>query len=232
MRKMKIFSRACLIENEKLKVEKILVINVYMTTGNTNQIIQENKKKYKEIKEIMKQHKDKEILVMGDMNAHIGILGEKIDRNGENLIIFAEENNLEIGNITNTIGKITWRRIGGKERSAIDYILYNEKSSKKIKEIRIDENKEIDINTDHNMIEISYKTTKKLGNKNTKIKMTRKWKRQNANWKQYKVEIDKLGNIKGKDKEEIMEDMYKKMRRAGEKSIGYTRKIRSSNQKT
>ena len=93
---------ACFIKNEHLNVQGILLICVYMTTGRTDIVIQENKRKYKEIEKIIKKHKDKEILIMGDMNAHIGILGEKIDKNGESMLAFTEENDLEIGNLMKT----------------------------------------------------------------------------------------------------------------------------------
>ena len=202
-----------------------------MTTGKTKEIITENKRKYKEIKKIINIHKNKEILIMGDMNGHIGKLGEKIDKNGDSLINFAKENDLEIGNITKAAGKITWRRIGRKEKSAIDYILYDKKCGQKFKEIVIDENKEIDINTDHNMIVTKYKYTKqKVSKKEIKTKI--KWKRKNVNWDQFREKINDLGEITGMNKEEIMTNMYKKLRRAGEKSVGYTRGIRKENQKS
>ena len=166
---------ACLIENKYQKIQQFLLICCYMTTGKTDIVVQENKRKYKEIKKIVKEHRNKEILIMGDMNAHIGILGEKIDKNGEALISFAEENDLEIGNLTKTVGKITWRRPGGKEKSAIDYILFNKKCSEKIKEIIIDEGKEVDINSDHNLITVKYGNGIQENNK--KEKRTKiKWK--------------------------------------------------------
>ena len=89
---------------------------------------------------------------MGDMNAHIGILGEKINRNGELLLAFTEENDLEIGNITMAKGKVTWSRKGGKEKSAIDFIIMNDHMKSRMQEIIIDEEKEIDLKSDHNMI--------------------------------------------------------------------------------
>ena len=50
-----------------------------------------------------------------------------------------------------------------------------------------------------------------------------KWKRKNVDWKKFKEEINKLGNILGNTKEEILENIYKKMRHAGERSVGYTK---------
>ena len=42
--------------------------------------------------------------------------------------------------------------------SAIDYILANEKSTECISNVLIDENREIDIDTDHNMILLDFQT--------------------------------------------------------------------------
>ena len=88
------------VTNKKLKIKQYIIICVYMTTGNENEIMQENRRKYNIIKSVIKENREKSILIMGDMNAHIGILGEKIDKNGELLLAFTEENDLEIGNIT------------------------------------------------------------------------------------------------------------------------------------
>ena len=66
------------VTNKKLKIKQFIIICVYMTTGNKNEIIQENRRKYNIIKTVIKENKEKSILIMGDMNAHIGILGEKI----------------------------------------------------------------------------------------------------------------------------------------------------------
>ena len=48
-----------------------------MTTGNRNEIIQEDRRKYNIIKSITRENMGKGILIMGNMNGHIGILGEK-----------------------------------------------------------------------------------------------------------------------------------------------------------
>ena len=113
--------------HKKEKQEHIILIVCYITTGKTREIIEENKTKYKCIKRQLEKYKKEKILVMGDMNAHIGILGEKIDKNGQLLLDLVEDKELEIGNLTIAEGKITWERPGGKEKSAIDYILYNDR---------------------------------------------------------------------------------------------------------
>ena len=116
-----------IIENNIRKNTKIIIIICYMTAGNGIEANRENVEKYRIIRNRINKYKEEEIIVMGDMNAHIGILGEKIDRNGESLLQLAEDTSLEILNITTAIGKITWRRKNSNEISAIDYIMVNEK---------------------------------------------------------------------------------------------------------
>ena len=96
-----------------------------MSAGYGIEANTENVEKYKIIRNRINKYKEEEIIVMGDMNAHIGILGEKIDRNGELLLQLSEDMNLEILNITTAIGKITWKRKNSNEISAIDYMMVN-----------------------------------------------------------------------------------------------------------
>merc|ERR1712136_217408 len=91
------------------------------------------------------------VLIMGDMNAHTGILGEKVNINGKKLIEFAHDYSMEIMNHTIAQGKITWGERG--LQSAIDYVLVNEKGREIIKEMIIDEECcIIDANSDHNLL--------------------------------------------------------------------------------
>ena len=66
------------------------------------------------------------------MNAHIGLLGERIDKQGELLLQMADEKEMEIINITVEEGKITWIRPNNGEKSAIHYVLVNSKAKEKI----------------------------------------------------------------------------------------------------
>ena len=66
------------------------------------------------------------MLVMGDMNGHIGLLGEKENANGKLLREACEKMNLEILHETMAEGRITWQHKDMK--SAIDYVLANEKA--------------------------------------------------------------------------------------------------------
>ena len=216
------------VTNKKLKIKQFIIICVYMTTGNKNEIIQENRRKYNIIKTVIKENKEKSILIMGDMNAHIGILGEKINKNGELLLAFTEENYLEIGNITMAKGKVTWSRKGGKEKSAIDFIIMNDHMKSRMQEKIIDEEKEIDLKSDHNMI-ITKLKIKEQGNTRNIIQANKKWKRKNVDWIKYKEEIGKARSITGRSKEEKMNNIHKVLRWVGERSVGYTKGTRKNN---
>ena len=219
------------VTNKKLKIKQFIIICVHMTTGNTNEIIQENRRKYNVIKTVIKENKEKSILIMGDMNAHIGILGEKINKNGELLLAFTEENDLEIGNITMAKGKVTWGRKGGKEKSVIDFIIMNDHMKFRMQEIIIDEEKQIDLNSDHNMI-ITKLKIKEQGNTRNIIHTNKKWKRKNVDWTKYKEEIGKARSITGRSKEEKMNNIYTKYldgQGKGVLSVGYTKGTRKNN---
>ena len=140
---------------------------------------------------------------------------------------FTEECDLEIGNITKAKGKVTWKKKGGKEKSAIDYILINDKIRHRIREMIIDEDGVVDTKSDHNMI-----ITKYIVNENMKInkeqKLEKKWKRKNVDWNKYREEVDKARSIVGTTKEEILGNLYKVMRWAGERSVGYTKGVREN----
>ena len=89
------------------------------------------------------------------MNGHTGILGERINSNGQKLLDFADENSFEILNHTLSESKgVTW--FNDKYESAIDYILVNESARNRVVEMSIDEEGIFDINTDHNFMVIKY----------------------------------------------------------------------------
>ena len=47
------------VTKKKLKMKQFIIICVYMTTGNKNEIIQENTRKYNIIKTVIKENKEK-----------------------------------------------------------------------------------------------------------------------------------------------------------------------------
>ena len=100
------------------------------------------------IRELVQAFKNDKVVVAGDMNGHTGLLDESVNHNGKLLIDFAEEENMEILNHTIGQGRVTWK--GRLFESAIDYLLVNEKARERVKELIIDEDGLMDIDTDHN----------------------------------------------------------------------------------
>ena len=70
------------------------------------------------------------IIILGDMNAHIGILSERQNNNGDFLREACENMLFAILNETLAKGRVTWN--GREQTSAIDYGLANESARENI----------------------------------------------------------------------------------------------------
>ena len=88
--------------NERGKPDKLVVVVVYMTVEG-ERAVRENSRKYSLLKKIVREHARERVIIMGDMNAHIGILGEQVNRNGEMLNEFVNEMDLE--NLNETLAE-------------------------------------------------------------------------------------------------------------------------------
>ena len=66
-------------------------------------------KKYDVVQQFVNKCKDEQVVVLGDMNGHIGLLGEEENRNGKMLREASERMNLEILNETIARGRVTWQ---------------------------------------------------------------------------------------------------------------------------
>ena len=129
--------------------EKVVMVVVYMTVEG-ERAVRENKSKYDLIKKFVRENASERVIVMGDMNAHIGMLGERMNRNGEMLAEFASDTDLENLNETLAEGRVTWR---AREReSAIDCVLVNARMRELVTRMWVDEEGMIDIVSDHNML--------------------------------------------------------------------------------
>ncbi|XP_045120039.1 uncharacterized protein LOC123509656 isoform X1 [Portunus trituberculatus] len=101
------------------RVEKMVLVVVYMTVMG-ERAERENRRKYDILKRVVREHGGERVLVMGDMNAHVGILGERVNRNGEMLGDFVDEMELENLNVTFAEGRVTWS--AREQESAIDCV--------------------------------------------------------------------------------------------------------------
>ncbi|KAF2353786.1 Endonuclease/exonuclease/phosphatase [Trinorchestia longiramus] len=166
---------------EKVQANKCIILVVcYMTTmGPLAQ--EKNVKKYTILERVVQEFSRFPVIVMGVMNGHVGILGEKVNRNGHKLIDFCEENEFENLNVTIGNGLHTWEN---KEwKAAIDYMLVNHEARQHVREMYVDEN-EFDIDTDHRMLVLKYK----WGRKEVMQEMSsvkEKWCLEAANWEEF-----------------------------------------------
>ena len=116
----------------------------------------------KEIGKFLKSKENDKVMMVGDFNAHLGILGtQKVNDTGKKVLKMREEHNLNILNLDPRCkGVKTWSR--GDINSAIDFAICNENCYEHFIDMQIDEDKQVIEWSDHNLIEIKlrYKSTK------------------------------------------------------------------------
>ena len=137
---------------------KLIIIMVYMATGNTAESIERNRIIKNELEKILDENReDKGIILLGDFNGHIGTVGnQKENRNGRLVKQLAEFHNLTILNLHDKCeGEATWSR--NNLSSTIDFVLINEKMNNAFTGMNIDENQERCDLSDHNLIEVNFR---------------------------------------------------------------------------
>ena len=176
---------------------------------------------YFELEKSYSKWQDQNVMIIGDINAHIGndeqgIEGndEKINKSGEIIRSFIERRDLKIMNNDNICtGK--WTREdpnGGK--SILDLVISNNNLSNLITKMNIDEDhklkllrkkkkstKVIDVKSDHNTITIEISVQKE----NSKNKKSKLWNIKNEDaWMKYHKETSKMHmKVKWEDNENI-----------------------------
>ena len=121
---------------EQGKNERFVVVVVYMTVMG-ERAVRENNRKYSILKKFVREYSGEKVMIMGDMNAHLGMLGEQMNQNGEMLAEFIDEMNLENLNETLAEGRVTWN--ARDQMSAIDYVLVNGRMRENVARMWIDE---------------------------------------------------------------------------------------------
>ena len=212
--------------------ERLIVIVCYMTVNGTGAKA-ENEKKYGVIQRLVEKFKDERLIVMGDMNGHVGVLGENVNVNGQMLLDFAEAQDLEILNVTIAEGRVTWS--GRDSESAIDYMLVNEKARERVTKMWIDEKREIDVASDHNVMVIEFECMKE-GKIEEKKDEKNTWKMREADWDKFREAFERetgmtvqYENNLGVD--EMNERLGTRINRAAESSVGKTRKREKNKRK-
>ena len=217
--------------------ESVTVIVCYMTVEGVEARM-ENERKYRIIERLVQEHKNERVIVMGDMNGHIGILGEEVNRNGQLLLDFAEVNELEILNATVAEGKVTWS--DRQSESVIDYMVVNDRARECVKNMWVDEERVVDVASDHNILILEYECEKQRVNENVEKK--RRWKIREADWDRFREvigDIEWKTGLSGPQAErgvdECNKDLIRKLTRAAEDTIGRTKprdNVRGSKRKS
>ncbi|KAG0717650.1 hypothetical protein GWK47_054015 [Chionoecetes opilio] len=195
----------------------------------------ENERKYRSVQGVVEQNRSENVIVMGDMNGHIGVLGEEVNGNGQLLLDFAEENELEILNVTLAEGRVTWS--GRENESAIDFMLVNRKARERVRSMWVDEERTIDVASDHNVMVMEYECLKEK-RVNVKEERNGRWKLRGADWDYFREVVSnedwKLGENglraeRGVD--EMNERLLRKLNKAAEESIGRTKESKWQDKK-
>ncbi|CAL4065751.1 unnamed protein product [Meganyctiphanes norvegica] len=144
---------------------KIKIILVYFDARTTPEGKERNLEIKNKIKRILKSVEEDALVVLGDFNAHIGLLGAKtIDRTGRMIVKRPNEYNLTMLNLDDRCeGTTIWE--AREQKSTVDFVLVSQKMYSRFIEKEIDEKREkIDI-SDHNLITVKFKM-KKTNRKN------------------------------------------------------------------
>ena len=140
------------IQSLKIKInnETIILIVVYLNIEATMIELEENKSKLRFIEHTLENREEENIIIIGNWNCHIGLLGERINKNGTLTLDWCEDNNMKILNSIYAMGRAMRR---DKERkSAIDLCVVNKKAMENIEDFTVDEDHTYDLKTDHNLI--------------------------------------------------------------------------------
>ena len=147
----------CRIFNLKFKM-----MIVYFSVGNLEGDRNRNDLMRIECEEIMSKAKEEEsLMILEDFNGHLELIGKrKIDRNGEMVLDWLLEYDLILLNgDSKCVGQYTWGT--QEQQNAIDFVLVNKEMHKHLSEMRIDEEKQVIDLSDHNLVTVVFKATKK-----------------------------------------------------------------------
>ena len=141
---------------------KIKMVLVYMDVVSEER----NLKIRRELNNIIERNvEESNLIVLGDFNGHVGFLGpQDVNRNGKYVLDIMEKFNLILLNGDDGCeGEITREENG--RRSAIDFILINDRMYTKFIKMSIDEDKNIYSLSDHCLIELNIEIKVKVSNK-------------------------------------------------------------------
>ena len=146
-----------LIVRGKLKGRCVTIILVYLSVVKGEEERKCNLQIKNEIKKKIRNLEDDILILLGDFNGHLGFIGDQPQNfNGKIVLDIMTECNLILINGTEKCnGTITWSR--RDQRSAIDFILMNNKGYQICEQMKIDEGQdEFDL-SDHKLINLDLK---------------------------------------------------------------------------
>ena len=189
---------------------------VYMgVEGRGN--FEDNRQLYETLRKIKEQVGRHRWVILGDLNGHIGLVEETVNRNGQLILNFVEEEGLRIKN-WELEDPVTWR--DRRSESAIDYIIVNEETARQ--GCRIWKDERVDF-SDHFLIGI---TCGKAG-RNTRVRKEiwkEKWNLKNADWIKYCREMGETmpgeSEEVGRTVSEWERDIKGHIRTQAKKSVG------------
>ena len=155
------------------------IVLVYLSVSKTADDRERNKNMKAEIDKILEAAaaKDEALLLLGDMNGHIGQLGyQKEDENGRIVIDWINQSAMILLNLEEfCLGTYTWSR--HDQKSTIDYVLANRRCYQWIESMMIDEGRELYDLSDHHMISVQLKIQTRNQNFNKGMTTVREfWK--------------------------------------------------------
>lgn len=80
--------------NDKSTSKRLIVIMVYMMVKGERGV-RETRGKYGVMRKVVREYAGEKVIIMGDMNAHVGVLGKIMNLNGEMLDEFMDDLNLQ-----------------------------------------------------------------------------------------------------------------------------------------
>ena len=197
----------------KLKGKIVTIILVYMATGSTQESRQRNTKIHDKINKIIDENQERSgIVLMGDFNGHLGLLGsQQEDENGRRVKQIVTEHNLSIMNLDDRCkGEHTWHR--GEQKSVIDFIIINKEMMEFYQEMTVDEEQHKWDISDHNLLEIIFKwNTNIIRNKENKNEVTWYWKFEEETLEEYIREIETRLDQKRVDNIEELNGMIREV---------------------
>ena len=223
-----------LILRGTLKSMKVTIILLYLSVIRGATERKSNQEIMTEIRRGISHCDDDELVfIMGDFNAHVGIIGEQeLNYNGKIVLDIMTENNMIMLNDTDKC-KVTYTWSRGQSNSVIDFVLVNSLAFGICDLMDIDEQQEQFDLTYHNLIEISLKLNYMDPNYDRRGRWEEKiyYKLDKKSLEKYITQMEK--DLNTHNANISIEEFNKIVERAAEKTLmsKYKRRLLKNNQR-